>query len=149
MIRPAKIGDVKDIAKIINQHASKGQMLPIALSSIYDQLRDFVVATDEGRIVGCGAMHVAWDNLGEIRSIAVEEDSRGKKIGIAITERLLDMAREMELTRVFVLTYQKDFFDRFGFHHVDKDVLPHKIWRACLNCPKFPNCDETALMLEL
>lgn len=148
MIRPAKIKDVKIIAKIINQHAEKGMMLPIALNQIYEQFRDFIVAEEEGEIIGCGAIHVAWDNLGEIRSLAIEEGYRRKGLGSLLVKKLLSMAREIEIKKIFILTYQVDFFKRFGFNIIEKEMLPHKIWQACLNCPRFPNCDEIAMMLE-
>jgi amino-acid N-acetyltransferase len=148
-IRPARIPDVLTIAKIVNEHAAKELMLPIALNQIYEQLRDFVVAEENGEIAGCGAIHVAWEDLGEIRSLAVAESNRKKGIGGKIAAELLKMAKELGIKKIFVLTYQVDFFKRLGFVVVDKETLPHKIWRVCLNCHKFPSCDETALQLQL
>lgn len=149
MIKQARISDVKQIARIINDHADKGLMLHIPLTQIYDQLRDFVVATDNDQIVGCGAVHIAWEGLGEIRSVAVAEECRNKGVGTHIVNALINMAREIEISKLLVLTYQQDFFKRFGFQLVEKETLPHKIWRACLNCPRFPNCDEIAMVLDL
>ncbi len=148
-IQKARISDVKEIARIINDHAAKGLMLAIPLTQIYDQLRDFVVARDGDQVMGCGAIHVAWENLGEIRSVAVAEDARKKGIGTRIVTALIDMAHEIEIARILVLTYQPDFFKRFGFHVVEKETLPHKIWRACINCPRFPSCDEIGMILDV
>lgn len=149
MIRSAKIHDAMQIAKIINQHAAKELMLPIPLNQIYEQLRDFLVVEKKGHVVGCGAIHVAWEELGEIRSLAVDSEFRHKGLGTILVQKTLEMAREIELKKIFVLTYQVKFFERFGFQVVDKSTLPHKIWKVCLNCHKFPDCDETAMMMEL
>jgi amino-acid N-acetyltransferase len=149
MIRAAKINDAEEMSRLINKHASSNLMLPIALNQIYDQLRDFVVAEAEGEIIGCGAMHITWKDLGEIRSVAIEESHRKQGVGTQIVNRLLTMALEMEVKRLFVLTYQPKFFDKFGFSVIDKEALPHKIWRVCINCHKFPNCDEIAMIKEI
>jgi len=148
-VRHAKVADVPHMLRIINGYAEKGLMLPRSLNQIYDHLRDFVVAEEDGRVKGCGALYVVWEDLGEIRSIAVEASERGKGIGSKIVRYLLDEAKEIELRKVFVLTYQKEFFARFGFKVVPKDTLPHKVWKDCLDCVKFPNCDEIAMAMEL
>ncbi len=148
-VRHAKVADVPHMLRIINGYAEKGLMLPRSLNQIYDHLRDFVVAEEDGRVKGCGALYVVWEDLGEIRSVAVEASERGKGIGSKIVRYLLDEAKEIELRKVFVLTYQKEFFARFGFKVVPKDTLPHKVWKDCLDCVKFPNCDEIAMAMEL
>lgn len=140
------MGDVKNIAEIINTHAKNDLMLPISLIQIYDQIRDFIVAEVDGEIAGCGAIHVVWENLGEIRSVAVKESCRKNGIGTLLAEKLIRMALEIGIRDIFVLTYQKTFFEKFGFSVIEKETLPHKIWNVCINCSKFPNCDETAMI---
>ena len=148
-IRKAVIGDVGKIQKLVNQLAAGGAMLALPLSQIYEQIRDFLVAEDKGGVVGVCALHVIWEDLGEIRSLAVDPCCRDAGIGRSLVERILDEARDLHLRRVFALTYQEDFFQRLGFAVIDKGQLPHKVWGDCLKCTKFPDCDETAVMLEL
>jgi amino-acid N-acetyltransferase len=99
--------------------------------------------------VGTCAIHVSWENLAEIRSLAVEEGFTKKGVGRALVENCLAEAKELGISRVFVLTYKKDFFEKVGFHLMDKSGLPHKIWADCIRCVKFPGCDETAMMKEM
>lgn len=149
MIRKANINDPEKIAGLINRYASRELMLPRALNDIYENLRDFFICEKQGDLVGCGALHITWKGLGEIRSLAVEEDYCNQGIGTDIVNTCLEEAHKMNMERVFVLTYEPEFFSRFGFKRYSKDKLPHKVWTDCLKCPKFPNCDEIAMMLEL
>ena len=148
VIRGAKIKDVPRMAQIINGYAKDGLMLPRSLSRLYEQLRDYVVAELDGEVVGCGALQVTWEELGEIRSLAIAEEHLRQGIGSEIVACLLKEARRIGLTRVFVLTYRMDFFGRFGFQEIPKERLPHKVWRDCFDCIKFPECDEHAMILE-
>ena len=148
VIRAAEIKDVPRMARIINEYAKDGLMLPRSLSRIYEQLRNFVVAEVDGEIVGCGALQVTWEDLGEIRSLAIAEEHCRQGIGSEIVACLLKEARKIGLTRVFVLTYRMDFFGPFGFQEIPKERLPHKVWRDCFDCIKFPECDEHAMILE-
>ena len=150
MLRKAKTRDVPQMAKLINGYAERGLMLPRSLNQLYRSLRDFMVAeAPDGSIIGCGGLHVTWDDLAEIRSLAVAEEHRGGGVGHSIVRSLLADAPELGVTRVFALTYQVDFFLGMGFREISKDTLPRKIWVDCIDCPKFPHCDETALLLEL
>jgi amino-acid N-acetyltransferase len=149
MIRKAKLGDVKEIQRLIKAYAGRGEMLPRSLSELYDHLRDFVLYLRNRRIVGICALHICWDDLAEIRSLAVVEEMRQKGIGAQLVKACLEEARSMGVKRVFALTYQEAFFERLGFRKVDKAVLPHKIWTDCLNCVKFPDCDEIAVVKEI
>ena len=137
------------MAAIINQYASDGQMLPRSQHSLYNNIRDFYVAIHDGAVIGCGALHVVWADIGEVRSLAVARDWSGQGLGRRMVEALLEEARRLELPRVFALTYQQAFFERMDFHVVSRDSLPHKIWGDCLDCPKFPNCDEIAMIRDL
>jgi amino-acid N-acetyltransferase len=149
MIRTAKLTDVPVIQSLINQYAESGQMLPRTLNELYEHLRDFHVFEEEGDIIGVCALHVSWDGLAEIRSLAVRKDRVKRGIGSHLVRRCLDEAVELMVDRVFVLTYQAGFFRKLGFSDVDKKELPHKIWTDCLNCVKFPNCDESALLITI
>jgi len=148
MIRKATITEVADIQALVNLYAERGDMLPRALHDLYDNLRDFFVYEEGGKIVGVCALHITWDNLAEIRSLAVAEAHTGRGIGSRLIEACLDEARALKIGRVFALTYIPEYFERQGFRQIDKATLPHKIWHDCLNCVKFPNCDEQAVIRE-
>lgn len=146
-IRKAIIGDVGRIQALVNHYASKETMLGLSLSEIYDQIRDFTVAEGPRRtLIGVCALHVIWDDLAEIRSLAVDPKIRRRGVGRSLVEHCLAEARGLHIPKVFALTYQAEFFRRIGFEKVDKAELPHKVWRDCLKCTKFPNCDETAVL---
>jgi amino-acid N-acetyltransferase len=145
-IRPARMGDVRAIHGLLSIFAAKGLMLPRSISSLYDSLRDFVVYEEEGVIYGICALHICWDDLAEIRSLAVAEEKQKCGIGALLVESCLDEAKSLEIKNVFVLTYQAAFFRKFGFQDRDKQDLPHKIWSDCIHCSKFPDCDEDALI---
>ena len=145
-IRPARMSDVRAIHALLAFFAGKGLMLPRSISSLYDHLRDFVVYEEEGEIHGICALQISWDDLAEIRSLAVTESHQKRGIGALLVESCLDEAASLEIGKVFVLTYQAGFFRKMGFLDTDKQNLPHKIWSDCLHCPKFPDCDEDALI---
>jgi amino-acid N-acetyltransferase len=145
-IRKARVIDVPAIADIVNAHAAVGIMLQRPLTRIYDNVRDYVVVEVDGDIVACGALHVMWSDLAEIRALAVKKEYHGKGFGRAIVENLLDEAADLAIEKVFVLTYRDTFFKRLGFDYIDKSELPHKIWNECVNCVHFPNCDEIAMI---
>ncbi|MBW1829746.1 MAG: N-acetyltransferase [Deltaproteobacteria bacterium] len=151
-IRKAVINDVHSIHNILTHYAENNLMLPRSLSALYDHLRDYFVLEGDKqgqRIKGVCGLGICWEDLAEIRSLAVTEDQQGKGSGSRLVEKCLEEARGLGLKKVFVLTYVPGFFERFGFKEVEKSALPHKIWADCLNCPKFPDCDETALMIDL
>jgi amino-acid N-acetyltransferase len=147
-IRKPTLRDAAGIQKLIQYYAERKLMLPRTVTQIYESLRDFHICEQEEEIVGCGALHL-WSDLAEIRSLAVGESSWRLGVGSAIVNACLDEARAFGVKTVFVLTYQPDFFATLGFQRVPKDRFPHKIWVDCANCPQFPNCTETALILEL
>ncbi|MFH1888934.1 MAG: N-acetyltransferase [Candidatus Omnitrophota bacterium] len=146
MIRKARIEDVKQIQSLINFFADKDLMLPRSLNELYDNIRDFWVYKANKKVIGCCALHVSWDDLTEVKSLAVVKASQGKGIGEKLVAACLDEAREMGAKRIFVLTYKPEYFKRFGFKRVKHSSLPHKIWAECINCCKFPNCQEVALL---
>ncbi len=150
-IRKAKMQDVRAIHGMLMQCAGRGELLPRALSDIYHHLRDFfvLVARDNGTVVGCCAFAICWENLGEIRSLVVAPELQKAGWGRRLVEACLSEAVVFGVYQVFTLTYVPGFFARLGFGEVSKDVLPQKVWADCLNCPKFPECDETAMLLAL
>ncbi|MBT0652809.1 N-acetyltransferase [Geomobilimonas luticola] len=149
MLRKAQIKDVKDIQKLLTFYASRGDMLSRSLAELYEVLRDFYVVVEEDKLLGTAALHIVWEDLAEVRSVAVAEDAGRKGVGSQVVQACIDEARTLGLKRVFCLTYKPDFFARFGFRVVDKSELPHKVWGDCLKCVKFPDCDEIAMILDL
>ncbi|GFO60371.1 acetyltransferase [Geomonas silvestris] len=149
MLRKAKISDVKDIQKLLTNYASRGEMLSRSLSELYDAIRDFYIWEEDGRVLGASALHIVWEDLAEVRSVAVAEDAGRRGIGSQVVGACLEEARVIGLKRVFCLTYKPDFFAKFGFKVVDKSELPHKVWGDCIKCVKFPDCDEIAMILDL
>jgi len=152
VIRKARIGDVKTIHNLINLSAAKGEMLPRSLTDIYHCLRDFFVylAPDSEEILGICAMSIVWTNLAEIRSLYVREKCRRKGIGARLVQESIKEALALEITHLFTLTYEKDFFEHMGFVVTERTKLPEKIWADCFRCPKYPDfCDETMLVLDI
>jgi len=148
-IRKALISDAEKIQYLINEYAKKGLMLPRSINSIYENIRDFWVCEENEKIVGTCALAIFWSDLAEIRSLAVAPAHTHKGIGTMLVNQAIKEAKELGITRIFTLTYQVDFFKKLGFKEIDKNSLPHKIWRDCINCVKFPNCDETAMEITL
>ena len=147
MIRTARMEDVKNIHTLINSFAGDGLLLNRSISSLYDKLRDFRVYTDDdNNLLGVCALQITWDNLAEVRSLAVKKEFQGKGIGAELVRSCLDEAEKFGIERIFTLTYQPGFFQKLGFDQIDKKELPHKIWSDCIHCHKFPDCDEDALM---
>jgi amino-acid N-acetyltransferase len=152
MIRKARIQDVKSIHGILTHYANRALLLPHSLSELYDHLRDFYVVDNsevKGGVLGVCGLSISWEDLGEIKSLAVVKEGQKRGLGSRLVEACLSEAVELGLSRVFVLTMIKHFFARFGFKEVEKPSLPHKIWADCLKCPRFPDCDEIAMILEL
>ena len=151
LVRKAVIEDVQPIQEILNAFAAKGRLLPRSLSELYEHLRAyFVLEAERGApIQGVCGLGICWRDLAEIESLAVSEAFQGRGLGRKLVDACLREARELGLDKVFTLTYVPEFFAKIGFYEVDKSCLPHKIWADCLKCPKFPDCDETALMLQL
>lgn len=150
LIRKAVAKDIGDIHKLLSHYAEQGLLLPRSLSELYDHLRDFSVIEDgDSGIIAVCALGVCWEDLGEIRSLAVVEEGHGKNLGTRLVDNCLEEAASLGLKKIFVLTYVPEFFTRVGFRNIEKSTLPHKIWAECYKCPKFPDCDEVALMKEL
>ncbi len=149
MIRKARIPDARVIHKLLNAYARDGLMLPRSLSDIYEAIRDFYVFEENGSVLGTVCLHICWEDLAEVRSLAVEESAGGRGVGRQLVRACLEEARQLGLRRVFALTYKPGFFEKMDFHLIEKSELPQKIWGDCMKCAKFPECDEIAMSIEL
>ena len=151
MIRKARIVDVPLIQKMLAGLAQQGRLLARSLSELYTNLRDMSVVVDEesGQVVGCCSLHIIWENLAEVRSLAVLDSHRRRGLGRELVKDCIAEAKELGIGRIFTLTYETEFFRHIGFQVVDKNIFPQKIWADCLHCPKFPDCDEVALVMDI
>ena len=150
MIRKASMLEAPKIYKLLELSARQGELLPRSLSELYDCIRDFhTYIDDQEELIGCCALHPTWEELGEIRSLIVQQESRRKGIGRKLVTKCLEEARDLSIRRVFVLTYNPEFFMQCGFTTISKSMLPHKIWADCIRCIHFPDCNEQALSIEL
>jgi amino-acid N-acetyltransferase len=151
MIRKAAVRDVKTIHALLQEYGKRGELLARPLSELYDHLRDFWVFedTEQQRVLGCCALQICWEDLAEIRSLAVHPEHTARKIGSRLAETAIAEARALNINRVFTLTYRPGFFQRLDFVQTDRSELPLKIWGGCLTCVKFPDCDETAMVRQL
>ncbi|MFZ5590203.1 MAG: N-acetyltransferase [Bacillota bacterium] len=148
-IRKARITDVEEIHALITHFADQGLMLARPRAVLYECVREFTVAEMTGKVIGAGGLHIIWEDLAEIRALAVHEQYSRQGIGRRLVEAFLAEARQLHIPRVFALTYQVGFFLKCGFRQVQKRDLPHKVWKECINCPKFPNCEEEAVLIDL
>ena len=150
-IRKAGMRDIAPILDLINGYAARGIMLPRTEFEMSEAIRDFSIceaesATPENRLMGCGALHFYTPQIAEIRSLAVREEAKSMGVGRKLVEQLVEEAREYELDAVFAFTDVAEFFQKVGFHVVERGVLPLKAWKDCLRCPKFEACDEIAVL---
>jgi amino-acid N-acetyltransferase len=145
----AGVRDAAEIHGLVNQFAQRGDMLPRTLGEVYENLRDFFVVRDGQELLACVALHVMWDDLAEVRSLAVREESQAQGLGAILVEACVEEARALGLKTLFALTYRPDFFGKLGFRQADVMSLPRKVWNECYRCPKFPGCNEIAMVMEL
>jgi amino-acid N-acetyltransferase len=148
VVRKARATDVPAMQTLVAHHAARGELLPRTLSELYQHLRDFFVCEVDGDIVGLCALSLYWEDLAEIRTLAVHGAHGGKGLGAALVTACLEEAAALGVRRVFALTYRPGYFERFGFRTIDKRELPQKIWKDCVKCAKFACCDEIALIRE-
>jgi len=145
VVRPATLRDVPSILALVNRLAQQQVMLPRSPASVIEGIRDFRVAEVDGDFVGCGALHVVWADLAEVRSLAVDPDAQRSGAGRAMVEALVSDAQALGVPRLFAFTYVPGFFEKLSFHVVQHEALPHKVFKDCLHCPKFQACDEIAM----
>ena len=148
-LRRAKLSDVEAMIELINGYAEQGLMLPRSRNLLYEGIREFLIAETDKRIIGVGSLHIIWEELAEIRALAIASDYRGKSVGTQLVQALVQEAHDLGCNKVFALTYQPGFFQRCGFRVIKKEEMPHKVWKECINCVKFPNCDEIAVILNI
>ncbi len=152
LVRKARIPDVPAMHSIINHYADRQLMLPKTRLQLYENLRDYSVAVraeEETTVLACGALHLYWEDLAEIRAVATLPGLAGKGVGSRLVAALIEEGRSYGLQRIFLFTYVPDFFGRFGFVRVDHSSMPLKVFNECFHCPKFNTCDEMAMVLHL
>lgn len=149
VFRKARINDVEQMHGLINHYANEGAMLARSRNMLYENIREFTVVEEKGQFLGAGGLHILWEDLAEIRALAIAPQGIGRGFGKRIVHHLLEEAKDLGIPRVFTLTYKPEFFVKCGFELISKDDLPHKVWKECINCPQFPNCDEIALICHL
>lgn len=142
----AKIGDINQAYQLINFFADKGEMLSRSLSDLYENMRECFIVREDERVIACVLLHIFWSDLAEIRSLAVAEDKQRQGIGAQLVKACLNEAGQLGIATTFCLTYKSAFFEKLGFRIIDKKELSKKVWTDCYRCPKFPNCDEVALI---
>jgi len=148
-VRKAVMHDIQAILDLINGYAAKGVMLPRTEFELSEAIRDFTVVTANGQLLGCGALHFYTPTVGEIRSLAVAETAKTRGVGRRLIQALVLEAQQHELDAVFAFTYVVEFFNKVGFHVVERGALPLKAWKDCVRCPKFQACDEIAVLRVL
>lgn len=148
-VRKASIRDIHAILEVINAYAAQGAMLPRTEFEMSEHIRDFSVVYQDGRLLGCAALHFYTPTTAEVRSLAVRPEMKQHGIGRVLVENLEHEARENDLESLFAFTYVPGFFAKLGFFEVERGELPLKAWKDCLRCPKFQNCDEIAVLKRL
>lgn len=148
IVRKARATDVPAIQRLVAHFAQRGELLPRTLNELYERLRDFFVGDAGGEIVGICALSIYWEDLAEVRSLAVHDSQGGMGLGTALVRACLEEAASLGVRRVFALTYRPGFFEKLGFQTIDKRELPQKIWKDCIKCAKVDCCDEVALIRE-
>ncbi len=132
-IRRARTSDVKAIRALVDAYTADRRLLSKATVTLYESVQEFWIAVDDDdTVLGCGALHVMWEDLAEIRTVAVDPACRGRKIGHQLVTRLLDTARELGVARVFCLTFETRFFGSFGFTEIDGAPVPHPVYEQLL-----------------
>lgn len=144
--RKARFDDIESIYGLVHIYAAQGEMLPRSRNTLYENLRDMVVAEADDGVIGIGALHIMWDRLAEVRMMAISPDHTRKGVGAEIVSRLLAEGDALGIEKVFTLTYKPDFFRKLGFIRISREELPQKVWKECIDCPKYPNCDEIAMI---
>jgi len=148
-VQKARMDDVPQIHKLINFFADRGEMLARPLSEIYENLRDYFVVKSGDEVLGGVALGIMWRDLAEVKSLAVLEKMQHQRMGEALVKACLDEAKALDIETVFCLTYKPKFFEKQGFDYIDKEELPRKVWGECYRCPKYPDCDEIAMIYHL
>lgn len=145
VVRPARIEDVPAIGELVAYYARQRDLLPRPVADIYQSVREWMVAEVDGEIVACASLLIMWADLAEVRSLAVAPGHQGQGLGQAIVSALIDEAQRLGIATVFCLTRSVPFFSKLGFEVTERDRFPRKVWKDCVHCPLFSNCDEVAM----
>ena len=162
-IQKAQIRDVEEILELVNGFAASNLMLPRGPQYLYENIRDFVIAVDENvpvysmtdthevinLLVACGSLHVLWEDIAEVRALAIHPDYQHLGLGSRIVEYMEQEARQIGIHRLFTFTMTEEFFQALGFHKIKRKDLPPKVWGECSRCPKYFQCDEVGMVLDL
>ena len=148
-LRHAKVSDAKAMHALIGYYAEKKEMLPRSINDLYENIQEFVVIEDKNKIVGCCALHVSWEDLAEIKALAIANNYQKKGLGSKLVLECQRKAKELGVKKVFALTFKPGFFSKLGYTKITREELPHKIWGECVKCPLFPDCGEIPLIKEL
>lgn len=148
-VRKPKLTEVVALKELLDSEAGQGAVLSRELPELYENVRDFYVYADELGLGGCVALHIDMVDLAEVRSLVVRPDLQGQGIGRQLLNAVIAEAAGLEIARLYALTRVPGFFERNGFHAVDKQELPYKVYKDCMRCPLFPGCDETAMVRQL
>jgi amino-acid N-acetyltransferase len=160
VIKKAKVQDVQEILDLVNGYAAADVMLPRGPQYLYENIRDFVIASDRNvpvysmmdtkeelhLIVACGSLHVLWDDIAEIRALAIHPDYQHLGLGSKIVEHLIEDARHLGIKRLYTFTLTEEFFRTIGFKRQKREELPAKMWGECSRCPKYFKCDEVGMV---
>ena len=159
----AQIRDVEEILELVNVFANSNLMLPRGPQYLYENIRDFVIASDRNvpvysltetrevlhLIVACGSLHVLWEDIAEVRALAIHPDYQHLGLGSKLVEFMKQEARQLGIKRLFTFTLTEDFFKTLGFKKIERNSLPPKVWGECSRCPKYFQCDEIGMVLDL
>jgi amino-acid N-acetyltransferase len=146
-IQKAKASDVEAIYRLINMYALQGRLLPRTRESLYENLQAISIATIDDQIVGAASLHILGKDLSEIRSLVVAEEAKGKGVGKMLVQQIVEETKKIEINKLISLTYETTFFEKCGFQVIEKSDMPQKVWKDCINCSKFPSCDEIAMAI--
>ena len=163
IIKKAQVRDVQEILDLVNGYAAADVMLPRGPQYLYENIRDFVIASDREvpvssmmetkevlhLIVGCGSLHVLWDDIAEIRALAIHPDYQHLGLGGKLVDYLIEEAKLLGIKRVYTFTLTEDFFRTMGFKRQKREELPPKMWGECSRCPKYFKCDEVGMVRVL
>jgi amino-acid N-acetyltransferase len=148
-IRKAKVSDIDVIHELIMEYAKQKVLLPRTKESLYQNIQAMFVADMDGKVVGCASLTIFDPELAEIRSLVVDQKVAKKGIGKMLVDKVVEEARRIGIERIISLTYQVEFFQKCGFEVTVKENMPQKVWSDCINCPKMPICDETAMVYKI
>jgi amino-acid N-acetyltransferase len=146
--RKAILPDATAIYELVTQYTEDGTLLPRSLQEICENVRDFIVVEEHGKVIACAALHIYGLSLAEVRSVAVHKSAQGRSVGSKLVAGLIDEAGRHEIGRVFLFTRVPDFFGKLGFVTVPHHFLPEKVMKDCLSCSRRENCDEVAMILD-